>query len=67
MSPGGLDTELWKYLEADEREKMYKAWADLNPTGHAGAEEVAESYLWLLKDSNVTERIAASGFGSFLV
>jgi enoyl-[acyl-carrier-protein] reductase (NADH) len=47
---------------------MYKAWAEKNPTRHAGtAEEIAEAYLWLLKDSNVTGRIAASDSGSFLV
>lgn len=50
VSPGGLDTELWKDMEKDEREKMYKGWAERNPTGHAGmAEEVAEAYLWLMK------------------
>ena len=62
-SPGGLDTELWKDVE-----KMYREWAEMNPTGHAGtAEEAAEVYLWLLKDSNVTGWIAGSDSGSFLV
>ena len=68
VSPGGVETELWKDMEVGAREKMYKSWAERNPTGHAGrADEVAEAYLWLLKDSNVTGRIAASDSGSSLV
>ena len=68
VSPGGLDTELWKDMERDEREKMYNGWAERNPTGHFGtAEEVAEAYLWLMKDSNVTGRVAASDSGASLV
>jgi NAD(P)-dependent dehydrogenase (short-subunit alcohol dehydrogenase family) len=68
VSPGGLETDLWKDMPSKDREAMYKQWAERNPTGHVGtAEEVAEAYLWLMKDSNVTGRIAASDSGSLLV
>lgn len=68
VSPGGLTTELWKDMKNEQKEKMYKGWAETNPTGHAGTpEEVAEAYLWLMKDSNVTGRIAASDSGHLLI
>jgi NAD(P)-dependent dehydrogenase (short-subunit alcohol dehydrogenase family) len=68
VSPGGLDSELWSHMPSSDRENMYKYWAERNPTGHAGrVEEVAEAYLWLMKDTNVTGRIAASDSGAMLV
>ena len=55
-------------MESKVKEKMYKQWAERNPTGHAGTpEEVAEAYLWLMKDSNVTGRVAASDSGHLLI
>ena len=68
VSPGGLKTDLWKDMESEAREKLYKGWAERNPTGHAGTpEEVAQCYLWLLKDSNVTGRVACSDSGALLI
>ncbi|KAG0645130.1 Core atranone cluster (CAC) 9 [Hyphodiscus hymeniophilus] len=68
VSPGGLKTELWKDMSSEEQEKMYKDWAERNPTGRAGTpEEVAEAYLYLLKDSNVTGRVVHSDSGALLV
>lgn len=68
ISPGGLDTELWKDIPEKDKQAMYKGWAEKNPTGHVGKpEEVAEAYLWLLKDSNVTGRVACSDSGALLV
>ena len=68
VSPGGLETDLWAHMSESDRAIMYKGWAERNPTGHAGkAEEVAEAYLWLMKDTNVTGRVAASDSGALLV
>jgi hypothetical protein len=51
-----------------DRDAMYKSWAEKYPTGHAALpEEVAEAYLWLMKDTNVTGRVAASDSGSLLI
>ncbi|KAI9743511.1 MAG: hypothetical protein M1818_002824 [Claussenomyces sp. TS43310] len=67
VSPGGVDTEMWNDLDAEQREALYKVWADL-PTGKVGkAEDVAEAYLWFMKDSNVTGRIAHSDSGVMLI
>jgi NAD(P)-dependent dehydrogenase (short-subunit alcohol dehydrogenase family) len=67
VSPGGLQTELWKDMNEGAKAKMYEGWAKTNPTGHAGTpEEVAEAYLWLMKDSNVTGQVATSDSGAHL-
>ncbi|RAL68618.1 hypothetical protein DID88_007331 [Monilinia fructigena] len=55
VSPGAVKTELWGGMEEEERAAVFKAVEEKVLTKHvAGPEEVAESYLWLMKDSNVT-------------
>lgn len=54
VSPGVVNTELWKVTE-EEREKMMKKMGENLATGRTGQpEDVAESYLALLKDWNMT-------------
>lgn len=61
-------TDLWKDIPETDRDIIYKTWAEKNPTGHAAMpEEVAEAYLWLMKDTNVTGRVAASDSGTLLI
>ena len=68
VSPGVVQTQLWKDMDNEMKDKMFKGLAERNPTGHVGTpEEVAEAYLWLMKDSNVTGRIAASDSGLLLL
>jgi NAD(P)-dependent dehydrogenase (short-subunit alcohol dehydrogenase family) len=68
VSPGLVDTELWKDMSSKQRDGMYKISAERNPTAHVGTpEEVAEAYIWLMKDSNVTGRVAFSDSGALLV
>lgn len=68
VCPGPVVTELWKDMSEGDRDLMYKSWAEKYPTGHAAMpEEVAEAYLWLMKDTNVTGRVAASDSGSLLI
>lgn len=68
VSPGLLNTNLWKDLSASDREDMYKAASEKNLTATLGQpEDVAEAYLWLMKDSNATGVIAVSDSGSKLV
>jgi NAD(P)-dependent dehydrogenase (short-subunit alcohol dehydrogenase family) len=83
VSPGAIDTELWKDMPSDHKAGMFKAISEKVPTGHVGkheflfsrnnlkesvltketAEEVADAYLWLMKDSNVTGFTASSDGG----
>ncbi|PBP22612.1 short chain dehydrogenase [Diplocarpon rosae] len=68
VSPAAVVTELWKDMSQDQQQEMFKGIAEKVPTGHVGKpEEVAEAYLWLMKDSNVTGNIAASDSGASLV
>jgi len=68
VSPGPVDTELWKDHSEEEKKEFFKNIADKVPTGHvAKPEEVAECYLWLMKDSNATGVVADSSSGSLLV
>jgi NAD(P)-dependent dehydrogenase (short-subunit alcohol dehydrogenase family) len=60
-------TPLWR-MPDELKAKMFEEVKQKVPTGRvAGPEEVAEAYLWLMKDWNVTGTVATSGSGSRLV
>lgn len=68
VSPGAVDTELWKDLTSKAKDEMFKIIGEKVPTGRVGrSEDVAEAYLWLMKYSNVTGTIASSDSGGKLV
>jgi len=68
ISPGAVDTELWKDMSEQQKGGMFKIIAEKVPTAHVGKpEEVAEAYLWLMKDTNVTGIVAYSDSGARLV
>ncbi|KUJ09755.1 NAD(P)-binding protein [Mollisia scopiformis] len=68
VSPGAVDTELWKDFSAEEKEKFFKEVGEKVPTGRIGRpEDVAEAYLWLMKDSNTTGVVASTTAGNLLV
>jgi NAD(P)-dependent dehydrogenase (short-subunit alcohol dehydrogenase family) len=55
VSPGLLKTELWDDLDAETREKLYEQAAGGHLTRHtAEPHEVAQAYLYLLKDTNMS-------------
>ncbi|KAA8567644.1 hypothetical protein MFRU_010g02240 [Monilinia fructicola] len=68
VSPGAVKTDLWGGMKEEERAAIFKEVEEKVLTKHvAGPEEVAESYLWLMKDSNVTGTVVRSDSGSLLV
>ncbi|KAG4429022.1 hypothetical protein IFR05_015495 [Cadophora sp. M221] len=68
VSPGAIDTELWRDFSEEQKKGIFKTIGEKVPTGHVGRpEEIAEAYLWLMKDSNVTGFVAASDAGSTIV
>ncbi|KAG9230155.1 hypothetical protein BJ875DRAFT_409460 [Amylocarpus encephaloides] len=68
VSPGVVLTELWDFLPAATREDILNETARDSPTGRVGQpEDVAEAYLWLMKDSNATGVVASSDSGRKLV
>jgi NAD(P)-dependent dehydrogenase (short-subunit alcohol dehydrogenase family) len=68
VSPGAVETELWGSLSAEQKESMFKGIGEKNLTGAVGqAEDVAEQYLALLRDYNVTGSVVRSDGGHLLV
>lgn len=68
VSPGAVDTELWDHMDPEAKKATLKAIGEGAPTGRVcGPEDVAEAYLWLMKDANVTGSVVSSNSGSLLV
>ncbi|KAH6891502.1 oxidoreductase [Thelonectria olida] len=69
VSPGLVDTELWDaVIPADKKQGLLDHEAFKHPTGRvAKAEDIAEAYVYLMKDANITGRIISTDSGSLLV
>lgn len=68
VSPGAVDTELWKSMGTEQKEDMFKGIEKSVLTGRVGRpEDVAEQYLCLLRDCNVTGSVVHSDSGHALV
>ncbi len=68
VSPGAVDTELWSHMTEQQKEDLKKRIVNSVPTGRFGrVEDVAESYLYLLKDENVTGSMISTNSGALLV
>ena len=70
VSPGAVQTELWENAGFSEEAKkgMFQEMIKKVPTGHIGTpEELAECYLYLMKDTNITGTMISSNGGSLLV
>ncbi|OJJ44436.1 hypothetical protein ASPZODRAFT_71603 [Penicilliopsis zonata CBS 506.65] len=69
VSPGLVDTELWDALLSEEQKgELFQEVKAKNPTGRvARPEDVAEAYLYLMRDVNITGRIISSDSGASLV
>lgn len=63
ISPGGTDTELW----GENREQMREMVAKNALLGKAGSpEEVAEAYIYAMKDTNATGAMISTSGGSLV-
>lgn len=69
ISPGLVDTELWDgVVSADKKQGLLDHEAAKHPTGRvARPEEIAEAYVYAMRDHNVTGRIISTDSGSLLV
>lgn len=67
ISPGGVDTELWNGMPPDVRAKTLEGMAQKSATGAIGTVvNVAEAYLYLMKDHNITGSIISTNSGSLI-
>lgn len=63
VSPGAVDTELW----GESREAAVAAMSKTSFMGRVpSAEEIAESYIYFMKDTNATGSVVSTNSGSLL-
>ncbi|KZF23047.1 NAD(P)-binding protein [Xylona heveae TC161] len=67
VSPGAIDTELWKHWPEDRLNQFKEAVKSQHTTGQMGKpEDVAEAYLYLMRDQNCSGTMISSNGGSLL-
>ncbi|KAF4547387.1 ER membrane protein complex subunit 1-like protein [Elsinoe fawcettii] len=68
ISPGAVDTELWAGMSEEERQRRFKYFSEKSTTGVVGKkEDVAEAYLYVMRDKNVTGSMISTNAGALLV
>jgi NAD(P)-dependent dehydrogenase (short-subunit alcohol dehydrogenase family) len=68
VSPGVVKTPLWREMPEEARESLYASEARRLPVGHvAGAQELAEGYLYLMRQTFVTGQTLVTDGGGLLV
>ncbi|KAI3398089.1 hypothetical protein diail_9842 [Diaporthe ilicicola] len=67
VAPGYVDTALWDSMGEEAKRKLLDKLGGEMPLGRVGkVEDVAEAYIWLMKDANVTGTVASTNSGQFL-
>jgi NAD(P)-dependent dehydrogenase (short-subunit alcohol dehydrogenase family) len=68
VSPGVVKTPLWGNMSEADRAALYQQMADRLPVGHVGdAAEIAEAYLYLMRQSYSTGQVLVVDGGAVLV
>jgi NAD(P)-dependent dehydrogenase (short-subunit alcohol dehydrogenase family) len=68
VCPGVVKTPLWRAMPEEEREALYASQAKRLPVGHvADPQEIAEGYLYLMRQTYVTGQTLAIDGGGLLV
>lgn len=69
VSPGLVDTPFWDGpLTVEQKEGMFEAYTAKVPIGRiANAEDIAEAYIYLMKDWNATGRVITTDSGALIV
>lgn len=67
VSPGVVDTPLWTQTRK-EKEHLFEATAKGTATGWVGlVENVAESYIYIMKDKNISGSMISTNSGALLL
>jgi NAD(P)-dependent dehydrogenase (short-subunit alcohol dehydrogenase family) len=68
VSPGVVKTSLWSNMTEAERNALYRETAERLPVGHVGeVEEIAEAYLYLMRQGYSTGQVLVVDGGAVLV
>jgi NAD(P)-dependent dehydrogenase (short-subunit alcohol dehydrogenase family) len=68
VSPGVVKTPLWANMSEADRAALYQQMADRLPVGHVGdAAEIAQAYLYLMRQSYSTGQVLVVDGGAVLV
>jgi NAD(P)-dependent dehydrogenase (short-subunit alcohol dehydrogenase family) len=68
ISPGGVDTELWDGFPEEKRKELFERLAKSTATGAIGkVEDVAEAYLYAMRDKNLTGSVISTNGGHLLM
>jgi NAD(P)-dependent dehydrogenase (short-subunit alcohol dehydrogenase family) len=68
VSPGVVRTPLWGNMTDTDRDALYRQMADKLPVKHVGtAEEIAQAYLYLMRQSYGTGQVLVVDGGAVLV
>jgi NAD(P)-dependent dehydrogenase (short-subunit alcohol dehydrogenase family) len=68
VSPYVVKTALWAEMAEADRETLYRRTAEKLPVGHAGeAVEIAEAYLYLMRQTYGTGQVVVVDGGAMLV
>jgi NAD(P)-dependent dehydrogenase (short-subunit alcohol dehydrogenase family) len=68
VSPGVVKTPLWQKMPEAERTALYRDSAAKLPVGHVGeVEEIAEAYLYAMRQSYATGEVIGVNGGGALV
>ncbi|CAD0082323.1 unnamed protein product [Aureobasidium vineae] len=68
VSPGAVETPLWDGIPEEQRKQMFESFASKMATGKIGqVEDVAEAFLYAMKDKNLTGSMISTNGGSMLM
>ncbi len=68
VSPGIVQTRLWANMAEADRTTLYQQMADKLPVGHVGdAAEIAQAYLYLMRQTYCTGQVLVVDGGAVLV
>lgn len=68
VAPGVVETDLWSGMGEEGQKRFLSGHQEMMPTGRVGQpSDLAEAYLYCLKDRNATGSVVHSNSGAFLV
>lgn len=68
VNPGAVDTEMWDVLDSEARENVMEELRKVTTTGRvATAEDIAEAYLYCMRDQNLTGSVIDTNGGRLLL